>query len=103
MEKKGTIQLSGIGLAENKLMGPLEIRTVKFGIFIFKDYDKKVISVIEENGWGILMKNKGASTIKVVIGGLLLAILVASIDNTIVTTALPSIVGELGGLSIMSG
>ncbi|KOF10553.1 major facilitator transporter [Planococcus glaciei] len=44
------------------------------------------------------MKNKGQSNIKVVIGGLLLAILVASMDNTIVTTALPSIVGELGGV-----
>ena len=44
------------------------------------------------------MNNKGKSNIKVVIGGLLLAILVASMDNTIVTTALPSIVGELGGV-----
>lgn len=44
------------------------------------------------------MNNNGKSNIKVVIGGLLLAILVASMDNTIVTTALPSIVGELGGV-----
>ncbi|MDN3428451.1 MDR family MFS transporter [Microbacterium sp. APC 3898] len=44
------------------------------------------------------MNNKRQSNIKVVIGGLLLAILVASMDNTIVTTALPSIVGELGGV-----
>lgn len=44
------------------------------------------------------MKNKRNSNIKIVIGGLLLAILVASMDNTIVTTALPSIVGELGGV-----
>lgn len=44
------------------------------------------------------MNSNGKSNIKVVIGGLLLAILVASMDNTIVTTALPSIVGELGGV-----
>ncbi|AQU78515.1 MULTISPECIES: MDR family MFS transporter [Planococcus] len=44
------------------------------------------------------MNNTGQSNIKVVIGGLLLAILVAAMDNTIVTTALPSIVGELGGV-----
>ncbi|MGB6407714.1 MAG: MDR family MFS transporter [Planococcus donghaensis] len=44
------------------------------------------------------MDNKKQSNIKVVIGGLLLAILVAAMDNTIVTTALPSIVGELGGV-----
>ncbi|EGA90572.1 drug resistance transporter, EmrB/QacA subfamily protein [Planococcus donghaensis MPA1U2] len=44
------------------------------------------------------MYNKKQSNIKVVIGGLLLAILVAAMDNTIVTTALPSIVGELGGV-----
>src|SRR5690606_39899136 len=44
------------------------------------------------------MNNIGQSNIKVVIGGLLLAILVSSMDNAIVTTALPSIVGELGGV-----
>lgn len=44
------------------------------------------------------MDNKKQGNIKVVIGGLLLAILVAAMDNTIVTTALPSIVGELGGV-----
>ncbi len=44
------------------------------------------------------MNPKRPSNSKVVIGGLLLAILVAAMDNTIVTTALPSIVGELGGV-----
>lgn len=53
---------------------------------------------IERNGRVKFMNNNGKSNIKVVIGGLLLAILVASMDNTIVTTALPSIVGELGGV-----
>src|SRR5918997_925171 len=36
--------------------------------------------------------------ILVVFGGLLLAMLLAALDSTIVATALPTIVGELGGL-----
>lgn len=38
------------------------------------------------------------SNLKVVLAGLLLAILMASMDNTIVATAMGTIVGELGGL-----
>jgi MFS family permease len=36
--------------------------------------------------------------LKIVLAGLLLAILMASMDNTIVATAMGTIVGELGGL-----
>ena len=36
--------------------------------------------------------------ILVIFGGLLLVMLLAALDSTIVATALPTIVGELGGL-----
>ena len=38
----------------------------------------------------------------VVFSGLLLAMLLAALDSTIVSTALPTIVGELGGLAHLS-
>jgi MFS family permease len=38
----------------------------------------------------------------VVFGGLLLVMLLAALDQTIVSTALPTIVGELGGLNHLS-
>src|SRR4051794_14308843 len=40
--------------------------------------------------------------ILVVVGALMLAMLLAALDQTIVSTALPTIVGELGGLSHLS-
>src|SRR5919112_1566110 len=40
--------------------------------------------------------------ILVVFSGLLLAMLLAALDSTIVSTALPTIVGELGGLERLS-
>lgn len=40
--------------------------------------------------------------VRVVIGGLLLVLLLAALDSTIVATALPTIVGEFGGLSRLS-
>jgi EmrB/QacA subfamily drug resistance transporter len=40
--------------------------------------------------------------VAVVFGGLLLALLLAALDSTIVATALPTIVGELGGLARLS-
>ena len=40
--------------------------------------------------------------VHLVIGGLLLALLLAALDSTIVATALPTIVGEMGGLTHLS-
>ena len=40
--------------------------------------------------------------VRVVIGGLLLVLLLAALDSTIVATALPTIVGEMGGLEHLS-
>jgi EmrB/QacA subfamily drug resistance transporter len=42
------------------------------------------------------------TNLPVVIGGLMLVLLLASLDQTIVSTALPTIVGELGGLEHLS-
>jgi EmrB/QacA subfamily drug resistance transporter len=44
----------------------------------------------------------GRNQILLTFGGLLLAMLLASLDQTIVSTALPTIVGELGGLDQLS-
>ncbi len=40
--------------------------------------------------------------VRLVIGGLLLVLLLAALDSTIVATALPTIVGEMGGLTRLS-
>jgi EmrB/QacA subfamily drug resistance transporter len=40
--------------------------------------------------------------VRLVIGGLLLVLLLAALDSTIVATALPTIVGEMGGLTHLS-
>src|SRR5215208_1320470 len=40
--------------------------------------------------------------VHIIIGGLLLALLLAALDSTIVATALPTIVGEMGGLPHLS-
>jgi EmrB/QacA subfamily drug resistance transporter len=45
---------------------------------------------------------RGAPGKLVVIGGLMLVMLLAALDQTIVSTALPTIVGELGGLNHLS-
>src|SRR6478752_4457279 len=44
----------------------------------------------------------GHGRVIVVFSGLLLAMLLAALDQTIVATALPTIVGELGGLEKLS-
>ena len=44
-----------------------------------------------------------AARLGVVISALLLVMLLASLDQTIVSTALPTIVGELGGLDHICG
>ncbi len=43
-----------------------------------------------------------ASSVHVVFGALMLVMLLASLDQTIVSTALPTIVGEFGGLTHLS-
>ena len=40
-----------------------------------------------------------ARAVRLVFGGLLLTMFVAALDQTIMATALPTIAGELGGLS----
>ncbi|MEF3313709.1 MDR family MFS transporter [Paenibacillus sp. GYB004] len=45
-----------------------------------------------------MTKTKAKNNLGVIIAGLLLAILMASMDNTIVATAMGTIVGEIGGL-----
>ena len=41
--------------------------------------------------------------VRLIFGALLLVLLLAALDQTIVSTALPTIVGDLGGSSISSG
>ena len=41
--------------------------------------------------------------VRVVFGGLMLVLLLAALDQTIVATALPTIVSDLGGLSRLPG
>src|SRR5947199_47697 len=43
-----------------------------------------------------------AQRVRVIFGALLLVLLLASLDQTIVSTALPTIVGDLGGLAHLS-
>jgi EmrB/QacA subfamily drug resistance transporter len=57
-----------------------------------------------EAALGSLDHEAGGETqrVRVVFGALLLVLLLASLDQTIVSTALPTIVGDLGGLSHLS-
>ena len=50
------------------------------------------------------MTPTGSNTrrVRLIFGALLLVLLLASLDQTIVSTALPTIVGELGGISKLS-
>jgi EmrB/QacA subfamily drug resistance transporter len=48
------------------------------------------------------MSTEGKPRVAVVMGGLMLVMLLASLDQTIVSTALPTIVGELSGLEHLS-
>ena len=49
-----------------------------------------------------MAEERPAQRLGVVIGALMLVMLLASLDQTIVSTALPTIVGELGGLDHLS-
>ena len=44
----------------------------------------------------------GQHELRIVFGGLMLGMLLAALDQTIVATALPTIVGDLGGLNHLS-
>src|SRR5438477_472020 len=48
------------------------------------------------------VEQPGAPRVRLIFGALLLVLLLASLDQTIVSTALPTIVGDLGGLSHLS-
>src|ERR1700759_3532211 len=54
------------------------------------------------NGPTAGVDSDGARSIAVVFTGLMLVLLMAALDQTIVSTALPTIVGDLGGLSHLS-
>jgi EmrB/QacA subfamily drug resistance transporter len=49
-----------------------------------------------------MQEEAGRSRILLVVGGLMLVLLLAALDQTIVSTALPTIVGDLGGLNHLS-
>src|SRR5215216_5738836 len=49
-----------------------------------------------------MVEREGGRRLGVIIGALLLVMLLAALDSTIVATALPTIVGELGGLEHLS-
>src|SRR6201989_3460358 len=50
----------------------------------------------------VVERTEGGRGLGVVLGALMLVMLLASLDQTIVSTALPTIVGELGGLAHIS-
>src|SRR5436853_6663165 len=47
-------------------------------------------------------QHQQTTSLRAVFGALFLALLLAALDQTIVSTALPTIVGELGGLAFLS-
>ena len=49
------------------------------------------------------MTGAAGPRVRLIFGGLMLVMLLASLDQTIVSTALPTIVGDLGGLTISAG
>ena len=49
------------------------------------------------------MATQQRERVRLVFGALLLVLLLASLDQTIVSTALPTIVGELGGVCTCRG
>src|SRR3954447_13763347 len=49
-----------------------------------------------------MQEETGRSRILLVVSGLMLVMLLAALDQTIVSTALPTIVGDLGGLNHLS-
>src|SRR5690349_2922842 len=51
---------------------------------------------------GAMTRAEHGTSLVAVLGALFLALLLAALDQTIVSTALPTIVGELGGLTHLS-
>ena len=54
------------------------------------------------NAAAVARQEEGGRGVGVVVGALLVVMLLASLDQTIVSTALPTIVGDLGGLEHIS-
>ena len=52
--------------------------------------------------WGVSSPEQPAPRVRLIFGALMLVILLAPLDQTIVATALPTIVGDLGGLTHLS-
>src|SRR6201992_4456064 len=59
-------------------------------------------AALSTNGTTAGVESEGQKSILVVCVGLMLVLLMAALDQTIVSTALPTIVGDLGGLSHIS-
>src|SRR6201992_2504077 len=59
-------------------------------------------AALSTNGTTAGVESEGKRSILVVFVGLMLVLLMAALDQTIVSTALPTIVGDLGGLSHIS-
>src|ERR1700744_178272 len=59
-------------------------------------------AALSTNGTTAGVESEGKRSILVVFVGLMLVMLMAALDQTIVSTALPTIVGDLGGLSHIS-
>jgi len=57
---------------------------------------------VAEQGGGVQPRTYTHRQIMVILGGLMLGMLLAALDQTIVATALPTIVGDLGGLNHLS-
>jgi len=64
--------------------------------------DATLTSMVEEATATDAVEATPRRRVLVVIGALMLTMLLAALDQTIVSTALPTIVGELGGLNHLS-
>src|ERR1700753_2867050 len=59
-------------------------------------------AALSTNGTTAGVESEGKRSVWVVFTGLMLVMLMAALDQTIVSTALPTIVGDLGGLNHIS-
>ena len=62
--------------------------------------------IAQASVWGMTAPTEGpveqAQRVRLIFGALLLVLFIASLDQTIVSTALPTIVGDLGGIQHLS-